>query len=486
MQLDVRHLPTNDLVLHAPAALVANATTTLSVAERSIASPWEDVPLESGVFEGRILLEQPLTGSAVVRIRYQVPTDRESIGAAGPLHELMLPLAVPVADSHHVIATLTNNTGDSQVQFRASGGLSPDRIVGSQPLADANDPTHMESAAPIFALPLSIDPAPTTSGRTLVVDRTWIQSRIVGDQMQTWSAMRFVPNTDQVVLDLGAEALPGEVHIEVNGRAMDDSTLTAGKIAIPLNESEQDAPCLIEIVQRRPFEPQWSGRLRVVPPRVVDARAYTSVFWQLILPQSLHGFCTSEELVSESPWRFQGAYWARVPRLTQGELEDLMGLPHDPQLPASANQLLMAGFDLPQVLSATLVRRSSIVLVASGGILAAGIAILYVRTLQRWELVLGAAALLAIAGVLYPNAAPFIAQAAILGAALVLVSVFLKRLAGRWQTKHSGSPPIDTTIFPREAATSESTPVHMPTSEAPSSARTLVYSLTDSGAQHPA
>jgi hypothetical protein len=123
---------------------------------------------------------------------------------------------------------------------------------------------------------------------------------------------------------------------------------------------------------------------------------------------------------------------------------------------------------------------------ASGGILAAGIALLYVRRLQRWELIAAALAALAVAGMLFPSIAPLIAQAGMLGAALVVVAVFLKRLAGRWQTTVSGSPSLDTSIFPRDAGGSESTPVHVPMAEATSSARTLVHSLADSGAQHPA
>lgn len=488
IELDVRHLPTNHLVLRAPAALAANPSAAYSLDGQSVAPPWEGDSMESGVSDrhiAQIVLEQPQLGPTVLQIQYRIPIDREESGTTSARQVVGLPIAVPEADSHQFDVTLSNHTSDLQAQFRAPNVVGSDSVDDGPPPAAPDVGSRLEFSAPAYLLPLIIEPAASMSQRTLVVDRMWIQSRVAGRRMQTRTAMQLVPATDQIVLDLGDDASVEVSSIEVNNRPV-YALAGAKEVELSIGELEQDAPCVITIVQHGSFSPEVEGNLRVVPPRVVNARGYTNVFWQIVLPQSLHAFCTSEGLLSESPWRLQGAYWSRIPTMSQDDLEAWIGVPHETGPPASSNQLLMAGLDLPRVLDATLVRRSSIVLLASGSLLAAAILVLYVRRLQRWEWMVAATAALAVAGLLYPDIAPLIAQAGALGAALVLIAVFLRVLTGRRQSTMPVRGPADTSIFPRETAPKESTPIPVAYAETPSSAKTLVHGLTDSGAQHSA
>jgi hypothetical protein len=486
--LDVRHLPTNDLVLRVPGGLLAlSPPATYSLDGQSVAPSWERLPPDAEPVGGqlaRFVLEQPQLGPAVLRIRYQVPLARDEASAASWPQELSLPVTVPEADSHRLVVTLANKTDDLQVQLGRPTGLGSSSEVEGYPPVNPDDPFRVEIAAPFHALPVAIKPSATTSQHAVLVDRMWIQTWIAGNSLQTRTVLQLVPATEEITLELGRDGASALQGVWMNKEPVVAGPDERARLALPTAGLKPAAPCVIEVIQQGPFSVDDDGRLRVLPPRVAGARSYGNVFWQLILPQSWHGFGASEEFVSETPWRFQGTFWAREPRMSQTDLEGLFGVTPTPGPPAASNELLMVAFELPPALEAKLVRRSSIVLWTSGGVLVVGIVVLYVRRLQRWEVAFAAAAAVAILGILYPSWSPFIAQAGVLGGVLVLIAVFLKEVTGRWQASFSRRPAADTGIFRREASPLDTSPV--PSPEPVSSARALVHSLTESGAQHPA
>jgi hypothetical protein len=315
-----------------------------------------------------------------------------------------------------------------------------------------------------------------------VVDEMWIQSWVVGETIQTRTVMRLVPLATEISLQLEAGAAAKLQTVRMNGRSVPVS-LSDETVVIDTTELQTLGPSVVEVVEQGPLKLDGAGNLQVIPPRVVGAGGYRRVFWQLILPQSLHGFCLSKEFVSESPWTFKGAYWARVPSLSQADLEDFLGVPHTPTPSGSTNQLLVIGLDLPPVLKATLIRRSSLVLLTSGGILAIGILVIYLPALQRLEFAALVVIVLAIAGILYAEWAPFIAQAGIMGLALILVAAFFKQLVPRWQSATTRVS-ADTSIFRRETPAAGAVSLPPASVEGASSGRTLVHSLSDPGVQH--
>ena len=100
-------------------------------------------------------------------------------------------------------------------------------------------------------------------------------------------------------------------------------------------------------------------------------------------------------------------------------------------VPERANIYLYSGFGDAPPIEITSVRRTTVVLSASGVVLVFCLGLLYLEPLRRPALMIVAATIALTLGVLYPDAAPLALQAAALGGVLSFTALLLDRNAAR-------------------------------------------------------
>ena len=153
-------------------------------------------------------------------------------------------------------------------------------------------------------------------------------------------------------------------------------------------------------------------------------------YWQLLLPPEEHVLVPPSQWTGEFAWDWNHFYYGRQPVLDQTDLERWVGLPNPGGTPASAGMNVYLFSSLGRIGPAEIVTagRSTIVFVASGIALLAGLLLIYVRAARHPVVLLAAAAILAGLTAVQPELAVLAAQASAVGLALVLLAVFLRRL----------------------------------------------------------
>jgi hypothetical protein len=200
------------------------------------------------------------------------------------------------------------------------------------------------------------------------------------------------------------------------------------------------------------------------------------VYWQVILPGDLHIVHSPQQMAASSQWQWLGSFWGHRPTLSQPDLEAWVGAKTRQAPSAAQNEYLFSGLAPLASIEVITAPRWLIVLLASGGVLAIVLALLYVPAVRRGWIVLAVALSLAALAAAYPTPAMLLAQASLLGVALAGMAVLMARLGNRPQQwslpSPTGSshrqitPRMESVLMPPMVSAGTSTsPIHAPESE---------------------
>ncbi|HWB01327.1 MAG TPA: hypothetical protein VG713_22710, partial [Pirellulales bacterium] len=205
---------------------------------------------------------------------------------------------------------------------------------------------------------------------------------------------------------------------------------TLEQVVVPLVHGEQGAVAhTIELRYRfsdrrsRPVQ----GAMTLEGPTLPALFAARRTFWQVVLPADEHLWLPPENFTSEYTWSWSGMRWGRTPVLGQSELESWVGTRHDTPLPATVHSYLFSTTDADQALKLSVVRRSVLVLEASGLALVVGLVLVYWPAARQPLVFLVLAVATAALATLYPQPAIVLAEASALGLSLVVLAAALKR-----------------------------------------------------------
>ena len=112
--------------------------------------------------------------------------------------------------------------------------------------------------------------------------------------------------------------------------------------------------------------------------------------------------------------------------MNQERLEAWIGAPHDRALTGMSHTYLFSDLDLPAEFNATVVKRSWIVLGASGLFLALGLLVIYVPLVRRPSWILVLSILVLATSLVFSEIAPLLIQASLLGLLLGGLAVWLR------------------------------------------------------------
>lgn len=268
---------------------------------------------------------------------------------------------------------------------------------------------------------------------TLVVEKMLLQSRLDFVMRQDRCAVRFRTLRPQLTLHLPRGARSDLVQVFLDGQAVQAQASGRSEIIIPMPQSSEEieaalAEHLLEFAYEVPRIRHSWGRTPLDVPHFGPGAIVSRVYWEVVLLPDEHIVWTGPEVTSEYRWAWHGFYWGRVPTLSQGDLEKWAGLANGwLHVPTQANRYLFGTLREIQAVNLWCLRRSWIVAVCSGCIVAAGLVCVYLRGLGRRIVAVSLLAAVVTLLLLRPEAALLAGEASALGLALLLLGLFLYR-----------------------------------------------------------
>ena len=190
-----------------------------------------------------------------------------------------------------------------------------------------------------------------------------------------------------------------------------------------------------------PLERSAAGRLAVDLPEFRPVASARRLYWELVAPRTLHLLAGPARFASEATWVHDGLVWTREPALDQAELESLLGTSTGLPARLGTNRYLFSTVGTTGPLDIWVVSRSALVFTTSLLLLGIGLTLIYFPRLRHPGLVLTLAVAVIAASLIDPEAAVLLAQASVLGVALVLVAVVLARRTLRQRGPRPGRQP---------------------------------------------
>lgn len=427
-----------------------------------------DRPAAAAATRVRAMLPIPLLGSGELTLRFVLPTP--TIPPETTVAEdlpLVMPAGVRIArQTFSLVAReqlAVDLRGDAWVR---EAGLQSSLLGRSWTAARAEE-----------FVPLALSARQRSTAAELVVEAAWMETRLLPGRRDDSFTYAIATSGERISLSLPAGFLPtrdgvadpASVEVRLDGRLLRDAVRPDGRVVIELPRSgvarDPKSAWLLEFASSRDRSAELLGSLRppslaaripleaaVFPEGTLQRRFY----WELRLESDEHVVIGPAGWTSQQRWEWGALGLERVPIVSREVLsswvranargpeptrQDRMvaaeGLPRpgQPQTgidpPLAERRAVYAGVGHPGTAAAWAVPTWMLVLVFSGPVLAAGLAVLYRRSLRTTPLALAIAAGLALAASLMPDLAPLALQAALPGVGLAVLAALLRMLLDR-------------------------------------------------------
>lgn len=279
---------------------------------------------------------------------------------------------------------------------------------------------------------------------TTVVERSWVQTWLVGSSRLDRLACRIISDQPSVRLQLPHGARPDRVSVAINGvpwygrqeTSTDDGGRlrlgmfdAAGLLVIPIAGEHRLKPLTVEI--------SYLIDRKVVPDNTFEFPQFSSnsvwvqrSYWQVIVP-------SNEQIVGETPgWTaeyysnlvWSGLFWRRQASMNQDDLCTWVGVGMREPIPAETNCYLFSSFNEPDKSSLVIVSRAFLILIGSGLTLLTGLCFIYFPMFRYRGTLLFMVILLAGICSWRPLATLLFLQTTIFGIILTVLTVLLAKV----------------------------------------------------------
>ena len=186
-------------------------------------------------------------------------------------------------------------------------------------------------------------------------------------------------------------------------------------LVIPLSAEVEPRPCVLSLQYHFPGAGTGhafaghlfagAGTRKFEFPSLGDDTWVRRAYWQLLLPPEDHVIASPRELTGEFAWGWNHFYFGRQPVLSQADLERWVGLSNPGSTPAPTGMNVYLFSSLGRIGPAEVFTagRSTIVFVASGVALLAGLLLIYLRAARHPVVLLAATAILAGLSAIHPE-----------------------------------------------------------------------------------
>ena len=427
----IAHEPLDRVELLVPKRIADSAETKLFVGEEQLAlipiHQVQDGAEQDGVVAMQAVLPIPQIGPCELRASYPLTwrTDTEK----QPI-PISIPLIMPVK------GTITNNT--VRLDVSAVQGFEVLDSNWNRNANSANDSMpgqviYFSNAEAASQFPLSVTRTPLSRPDSTEIEQAWLQTWLSPTRRQERVTFQ-LSTEDESVRVVMPDGVP---HADIRARI-------DGQIVIPkASRRIESRPLIVEIPIQSHKElhllemwyPFHAGRpacgsMQIEVPTIQGAVWTRFAFWQLITPRDEHLILGPRNWQREFEWNWKGLLWTQPTAYTE-QLEQQLGASWNSTLnnsstAASTNQYLFSSFAPLAQFELRTVNRRDIILVVSGTVLVVGLLLMYLPALRHPSGLLVISILILCAGLLYPEPAMLVAQAAGLGLALTIAGNMIR------------------------------------------------------------
>ncbi len=433
----IRYEPLDRITLDVPLALLDDPTLQFTVSGET-AEPHEVGEPPSADRRTIELPIKPTTGVVRVEVHFRkaqaIPTNAASQGIDIPL---IAPLGARISKNE---ATIEGEPG-----IRIEQREGPWSVLDSAHSSGAaHAPLRFTTSDPAPEIRVAVGLEPQHGSRATVVDRAWIQSWVAESVRQDRVVYSFSSDDERIHLSLPEGISSDEVEVILDGHTIVLIARAPNSLDIPLPSDPNRHNHLLELRYQFHSTMSTNGQLSFGIPLFDRAVQVQRTYWQLVLPADVMLVTTGANLNPEFAWEWTrgGLGFERVPFKEQRQLEQWIGLTNgnakgagstatirggENDLPQRTNRYLFSTVGAIPEFEVAVARRWLVVLLASFATLLAAIALLYVPALRQTRVLAAGGCGLVLLALAWPDQSILTAEAAVLGLALAVLAVVLRR-----------------------------------------------------------
>lgn len=435
----IAYQPTDHLTLSVPSGIRPEALVIMYEDRRIVPVPMR--PRAAGEAETtmvRVNLPEPTIGRCELLISFKTRHQTPSTQAA-----LRIPVPLVMPGEGQLTANELYVAPGSGVAVSYPPGEWTQETRG-HPSRDAM-PLALAARKAIGQVTLAVTSKQSPTENSVIIERGWIETRLTDRGRYDWVVFRLTTSQPQLQLRLPEGVDPRSLVLAIDGARVTPDATRQRELSVSL-ASGPDGRHILEVgyhfsAGRRP------GSLKLEAPRLMAPNWVGQFYWQVIVPQYEHVVFAPAHYNEELRWVWADFYWQRQPTLDERDLEHWIGAESagdtprllrqsqyaalDPSGAPSANGYLFSTVGTIEPLEISTYGRARLVLFASLPLLVLGLALIYFPALRHPAVLFALAVLVAGASFLAPRSALLLAQASVLGLALVGVAVALARILPR-------------------------------------------------------
>ncbi len=482
----VAYEPTDFFLLEVPRELAGKGRLELSCDDQILAPVALGDEGDDGTkpLRMRVPLPKPCIGHCEIAARFSLP----SAGTTAELHvPLIMPLDAELAGNNLSVVSA------AEQQVDAGGG---DWTVIDSGVAEVTSPRTRGFSAVRPTNEVVLNLHGESGDAPVIVERAWLQTCLPSDPRagtpaarQDTFAFQFATRLRQLEISLPSGAAGEQASIKLFALNHDGASDKPGSevavvpgmkgdrvLVVPLPASSDPARYMLCLQYHVPTQQVRQGTATFDLPRIGNDAWVNQMYWQLLLPAEEHMLATPRGFSNEFLWRWNFFYLGRQPVMDENDLAAWVGLPRSVGMypTTGLNCYLFSTLGPLESCEIATVGRTTIVFAASGIVLLAGLAFIYLRAARHPIVRLAAVVLLAGGAAKYPELTLLAAQASVIGLVLVLVALALRRwlvidrplttpdIASSVTLALRVSPPTESPVHIATAASSKSVAIPLP------------------------
>lgn len=398
-----------------------------------------------------ITLPRPWLGLFTVRAVYRAPGGVREIDTRDSTAIELLTAHETTHATHKALALAPSGAlltldqaSQGWIAAEPSSNQRTEAAGSASPATNSQATLHVQTEFPAERLVIAASSSETPQSAGATVRQAWWQTWTGADKRQQRAVFRFDTTDSSVVAELPLTAANQQVEVLLDDALYPRAERVGNRLTIRLEKrasSPESAGNLTpssatHTLELRYFEPKRRGRASEQegtavawrPARLVADDALAQSYWQVILPATQHVVDPPTGFATAMRWGFNEGVWGRWPQRTSAELEAWIDAQSRGDVSVGEHSYLYSFYGSPPPEASralATVSRQTAVLVCSVGLLAFGLALIYVPALRRPAYLLTMILVLAAVGVLYPGPFLLVAQAGAIGLVLAALAAIL-------------------------------------------------------------
>jgi hypothetical protein len=447
----VSHEPQRTFVLIAPRGMsdVAGLQVWLGSEPLTLspASPAPAATASSAAGE-RVQFSTPIDqiGTFSVEVRYSQPLPRwDGLKPLG----VNIPLVLPADEVQFSGQQIEFQLGDDLQIEPELTGVDEFSHPTASPGAAPGTAYHMSKASGVTRW--TLQPAHGTQATSITCHKAWIQTWLTPLSREERASFRLTTSAESVAIKLPEGTVPTSVQAAINAQPVTIARREAGRYRVELPPATRSRDCTLEVWYSLPPPTRRAGLIvgSLEPAQLDAATPPRRMYWQLALPEGDHLLLQPGDLAPEMAWSSASWLQGRLPLLEQKQLEEWIESSRQDPLPQGMNEYLFGALGRAPTMSLVVANRRLLLILASGLVLALGLAVMHSPRLRSPAVLLVAGLVVIGLTVAAPDAALLIGWAAVLGVAIGLIVALLQ-----WAVTGRPAMPVAAMAPPNESVAS--------------------------------